>query len=78
MCINTYGGYICVCLPEQSELCGPNLEGEKSLIYIAVLCGKACNSHLCDGSAHSSGCVVNGSNAMAAFCFDTALHLYAV
>ena len=24
-------------------------------------------SHLCDGSAHSSGCVVNGSNAMAAF-----------
>ena len=25
-----------------------------------------CTSHLCDGSAHSSGCVVNGSNAMAA------------
>ena len=23
---------------------------------------------MCDGSAHSSGCVVNGSNAMAAFC----------
>ena len=21
VCINTYGGYICVCLPEQSELC---------------------------------------------------------
>ena len=28
-------------------------------------CGKAGTSHLCDGSAHSSGCVVNGSNAMA-------------
>ena len=26
-------------------------------------CGKAGTSHLCDGSAHSSGCVVNGSNA---------------
>ena len=26
-----------------------------------------CTSHLCDGSAHSSGCVVNGSKAMAAF-----------
>ena len=24
------------------------------------LCGKAGTSHLCDGSAHSSGCVVNG------------------
>ena len=23
-------------------------------------------THLCDGSTHSSGCVVNGSNAMAA------------
>ena len=31
------------------------------------LCGKAGTSHLCDGSAHSSGCVVNDSNAMAAF-----------
>ena len=30
---------------------------------LGCLCG---NSHLCDGSAHSSGCVVNGSNAMAA------------
>ena len=27
---------------------------------------EAGTSHLCDGSAHSSGCVVNGSNAMAA------------
>ena len=24
------------------------------------LCGKAGTSHLCDGSTHSSGCVVNG------------------
>ena len=34
---------------------------------LGCLCGKADTSHLCDGSAHSSGCVVNGSNAMAAF-----------
>ena len=33
---------------------------------LGCLCGKAGTSHLCDGSAHSSGCV-NGSNAMAAF-----------
>ena len=29
---------------------------------LGCLCGKAGTSHLCDGSAHSSGCVVNGSN----------------
>ena len=35
---------------------------------LGCLCGKAGTSHLCDGSAHSSGCVVNGSiYAMAAF-----------
>ena len=34
---------------------------------LGCLCGKAGTSHLCDGSTHSSGCVVNGSNAMAAF-----------
>ena len=34
---------------------------------LGCLCGKAGTSHLCDGSAHSSGCVVNGPNAMAAF-----------
>ena len=34
---------------------------------LGCLCGKAGTSHLCDGSAHSSGCVVNGSNTMAAF-----------
>ena len=33
---------------------------------LGCLCGKAGTSHLCDGSAHSSGCVVNGSNSMAA------------
>ena len=33
---------------------------------LGCLCGKAGTTHLCDGSAHSSGCVVNGSNAMAA------------
>ena len=31
---------------------------------LGCLCGKAGTSHLCDGSAHSSGCVINGSNAM--------------
>ena len=29
---------------------------------LGCLCGKAGTSHLCDGSTHSSGCVVNGSN----------------
>ena len=33
---------------------------------LGCLCGKAGTSHLCDGSAHSSGRMVNGSNAMAA------------
>ena len=33
---------------------------------LGCLCGTAGISHLCDGSAHSSGCVVNDSNAMAA------------
>ena len=33
---------------------------------LGCLCGKAGTSHSCDGSAHSSGCVVNGSNAIAA------------
>ena len=27
---------------------------------LGCLCGKASTGHLCDGSAHSSGCVVNG------------------
>ena len=30
---------------------------------LGCLCGKAGTSHLCDGSAHSFGCLVNGSNA---------------
>ena len=29
---------------------------------LGCLCGKAGASHLSDGSAHSSGCVVNGYN----------------
>ena len=38
---------------------------------LGCLCGKAGTGHLCGGSAHSSGCVVNvnGSNAMAAFIY---------
>ena len=31
---------------------------------LGCLCGKAGTGHLCDGSAHSSGCVVNGSNVI--------------
>ena len=31
---------------------------------LGCLCGKAGTSRLCDGSAHSSGCVVNGSNVI--------------
>ena len=30
---------------------------------LGCLCGKAGTSHLCDGSAHSSGCVVNATAA---------------
>ena len=31
---------------------------------LGCLCGKAGTSHLCDGSAHSSGCVVNAMAAV--------------
>ena len=31
---------------------------------LGCLCGKAGTSHLCDGSAHSSGCVVNGYDCL--------------
>ena len=37
---------------------------------LGCLCGKAGTSHLCDGSAHSSGCVVN---AMAIIVFQVML-----
>ena len=51
-----------LCLQYTSSYCGvAGGDGE-----LGCLCGKAGTSHLCDGSAHSSGCVVNGSNAMAA------------
>ena len=36
---------------------------------LGCLCGEAGTSRLCDGSAHSSGCVANGSNATAAFLY---------
>ena len=50
------------CLTDSGDLRGvAGGDGE-----LGCLCGKAGTSHLCDGSAHSSGCVVNGSNAMAA------------
>ena len=31
---------------------------------LGYLCGKAGTSHLCDGSVHSSGCVVNGNGCL--------------
>ena len=40
---------------------------------LGCLRGKAGTSHLCDGSTHSSGCVVNGSNAMAAIVIMSAI-----
>ena len=43
-----------------------SLQYQGTVGELGCLCGKAGTSHLCDGSAHSSGCVVNGSNAMAA------------
>ena len=39
---------------------------------LECLCGMAGASCVCDGSAHSSGCVVYGSNTMAAFCRELA------
>ena len=42
---------------------------------LGCLCGKAGTSHLCDGSAHSSGCVVNGSNVQTVHC--TSMQLWA-
>ena len=39
-----------------------------NLVFVAAQTLHKGTSHLCDGSTHSSGCVVNGdSNAMAAF-----------
>ena len=34
---------------------------------LGCLCGKAGTCHLCDGSAHSSGCVVNAMAALLLF-----------
>ena len=36
---------------------------------LGCLCGKAGTSHLCDGSAHSSGCVVNGYGCLLSYLF---------
>ena len=36
---------------------------------LGCLCGKAGTSHVCDGSAHSSGCMVNGSNCLLSITF---------
>ena len=37
---------------------------------LGCLCGKAGTSHLCDGSAHSSGCMVNGQFSVPNFRSD--------
>ena len=34
---------------------------------LGCLCGKAGTRHLCDGSAHSSGCVVNGYGSVLSY-----------
>ena len=34
---------------------------------LGCLCGKTGTSHLCDGSAHSSGCVVNGYGCLLSY-----------
>ena len=34
---------------------------------LGCLCGKAGTIHLCDGSAHSSGCVVNGYGCLLSY-----------
>ena len=34
---------------------------------LVCLCGKAGTSHLCDGSTHSSGCVVNGYGCLLSY-----------
>ena len=36
---------------------------------LGCLCGKVGTSHLCDGSAHSSGCVVNGYGYFLSYCY---------
>ena len=55
-------------LPDQHTMCAASCSEEAGLNgELGCLYGKAGTSHLCHGSAHSSGCVVNGSNAMAAF-----------
>ena len=45
---------------------------------LGCLCGKAGTSHLCDGSAHSSGCVVNGYGCHLSYCIQTGRCLYAI
>ena len=44
---------------------------------LGCLCGKAGTSHLCDGSAHSSGCEVNGYDCRLSYC-HTYIHTYSL
>ena len=56
-------GYIpCVAIQSHSQNDSGDLRGVAGGDgELGCLCGKAGTSRLCDGSAHSSGCVVNGS-----------------
>ena len=43
---------------------------------LGCLCGKRGTSHLCDGSAHSSGCVVNGYGCLLLITYSLSLCRY--
>ena len=45
---------------------------------LGCLCGKAGTSHLCDGSAHSSGCIHLGAWSMLWLPFELLLSVIAV
>ena len=45
---------------------------------LGCLCGKAGTSHLCDGSAHSSGCVVNGYGCRLSYYYYTKVHIHSL
>ena len=52
---------LCLCAGDLRGVAGG--DGE-----LGCLCGKAGTGHLCDGSAHSSGCVVNGYGLLLSYC----------
>ena len=46
-------------------------DGELGCLY-----GKAGTSHLCDGSTHSSGCVVNGYGCLLSYYYYYVIHTH--